>query len=666
MKKYRNRLRLLRGAAVMLLVAQPLQSASAQIRSTQTPTLQTKPSIAQTPAAQPLVPNPEITINGNPAPASGIVQPAAPAPPFLPRAVAPPVGDIAISNFDSSPDLINLGTTVLVPRLVLREAPVREVLGLLARSAGLNLVFSEVQGDPGAVLLGPTISLDLENEPVQDVFNTVLQLSGLQANRRGNTIFVGPTLPDAAQNLISRTLRLNQVEAENAAAFLASQGAQAQQLVIPITEIIDPETNRVVQRREEPAELRPLTVIPEEGSLAPLLLTGLAVSNDDRLNSITLVGDPRKVEIATSLLIQLDARRRQAAVNVKVVDIDLFNTNLFNSSFAFGFDDGFFVQDEGTAILNFGRRNPPNAVDARDSVFYPTVVPFQETIPRGTTAELAPFFDRQNAPFGDITEGQVDALGRRAPFARPNFGTFNNPFQPGVSEVTEDDIEFSLPGLFRYPDRFLLTLQSQIESGNAKILTDPTLVVQEGQEATVKLVQDVVTSVDTQVDPLSGVRTTTPVLEEAGLILTVNIERIDDNGFLALAVVPTVSAPGPPIVFDSGAGSQNVITPLQVRQLSSGLIRLRDTQTLILSGIIQESDITQVSKVPIFGDLPILGALFRSTDQQSDRTEVVVMVTPQIVEDSPRPGTGYNYAPGRDAADMLRQRGFPVQGKPKY
>ncbi len=664
MKEYRNRLRLLKGAAAMLLVAQPLQSASAQIRSTQTSTLQTKPSIAQTPAAQPLVPNPEITINGNPAPASGIVQPAAPAPPFLPRAVAPPVGDIAISNFNSSPDLINLGTAVLVPRLVLREAPVREVLGLLARSAGLNLVFTEVQGDPQAALLGPTISLDLENEPVQDVFNTVLQLSGLQANRRGNTIFVGPTLPDAAQNLISRTLRLNQVEAENAAAFLASQGAQAQQLVVPITEIIDPETNRVVQRREEPAELRSLTVIPEEGSLAPLLLTGLAVSNDDRLNSITLVGDPRKVEIATSLLIQLDARRRQAAVNVKVVDIDLFNTNLFNSSFAFGFDDGFFVQDEGTAILNFGRRNPPNSIDARGSVYYPTVVPFERTIPG--EAELQPFFDRQNAPFGDITEGQVDTLGRRAPYSRPNFGTFNNPFQPGVSNVDEDDLEFSLPGLFRYPDKFLLTLESEIVSGNAKILTDPTLVVQEGQEATVKLVQDVVTSVDTQVDPLSGVRTTTPLLEEAGLILTVNIERIDDNGFVALAVSPTVSAPGPPVVFDSGAGAQNVINPLQVRQLSSGLIRLRDTQTLILSGIIQEADVTQVKKVPILGDLPLLGALFRGNEQQSDRTEVVVMVTPQIIEDSPRPGTGYNYAPGRDAAEMLRQRGFPAQGKPQY
>jgi type IV pilus assembly protein PilQ len=62
--------------------------------------------------------------------------------------VAPPVGDIAISAIDASPSVIDLGTQERVPRLVLRDAPVREVLSLLARAANMNLAYSSV--DPTA------------------------------------------------------------------------------------------------------------------------------------------------------------------------------------------------------------------------------------------------------------------------------------------------------------------------------------------------------------------------------------------------------------------------------------------------------------------------------------------------------------------------------------
>ncbi len=119
--------------------------------------------------------------------------------PYLPRAVAPPVGDMAISNIDASPELINLGSAAIVPRLVLRDAPVREVLSLLARSAGLNLVFTDTgnvggegeESEGGEANLEKTISLDLENEPVQEVFNSVLLVSGMNDIRIGNTIYVG-------------------------------------------------------------------------------------------------------------------------------------------------------------------------------------------------------------------------------------------------------------------------------------------------------------------------------------------------------------------------------------------------------------------------------------------------------------------------------------------
>ncbi|OPF19444.1 pilus assembly protein [Microcystis aeruginosa KW] len=606
----------------------------------------------------PMVPNPEIIIQG---------VPQAPGTPTLPRAVAPPVGDIAISNIDASAEKVKFDRNMTVPRVLLREASAREVLMTLANYAGYNVVFTSAQGETNAT--SQTVSLEFTNESVENIFNAVLLISGLQANRQGKTIFVGAQLPQGARNLISRTLRLNQVKAVAAAIFLATQGAEYQRLVTQTEDIVDPLTGRVTGRRDVAPTLEPLAPQNTEGSKAALLLTGLRIAADDRLNSINLIGEPRQVQIATSLLTQLDARRRQVVVNVKVIDVNLLNTDRFNSSFSFGFNDGFFVQDNGAAVLNFGNMNPPtSSTVSSPGAFAQPVVPIFDIISGTGTAEIQPFFDIQNgAPFGRVNRGPNDFSGGLTPYSRPSFGRTVNPFQPGLSDITIDpetgiiEYEYEPPTLFQYPQKFLMTLQASIQTGNAKILTDPSLVVQEGQQATVKLTEKVLESVETSVDPLSGERTTVPVLADAGLTLAVNIDQVDDNGFISLSVSPTIGSPGSPIRFDSGGGTFNTLTPLIRRELTSGLIRLRDGQSLILSGIIQERQQSSETKVPILGDIPILGALFRSRSNSNDRSEVIILLTPKIIEDTATSTLGINYQPGQDAAEMLQRQGFPVQ-----
>lgn len=547
-----------------------------------------------------LIPNPDIVItnkDGTPTIANNSETYSQSAPT---RAVAPPVGDMAVSNINAEPDTIDLGSDALVPRLVLRDAPVREVLSLLARSAGLNIVFATSddaagngQGgnEQGAAAAGPTISLDLENQPVQEVFNSVLLMSNLNANRKGNIVYVGEKLPAQARNLVSRTLRLNQVRAENAALFLATQGATGQRLSTETEETIDPETGKVVQRIEKPATLEEIGVSGEEDENNPkaLLLKGLQVSTDGRLNSITLVGEPRKVEVAVAFLTQLDARRRQVAVNVKVIDVNLLNQDIFNSSFSFGVNDSFFVQENGSASLRFGKNS-------------------------------------------------------RLSGATLNTGAKNN------------------TSLFQAPTKFLALLESRIDSGNAKILTDPTLVVQEGQQASVKLTQKIVESVETSIDGDSGTRTITPIIGEAGVTLTVNVEGIDDNGFVSLSVSPKVSSIGATQEFDSGGGASNILNLLSVRETASGLIRLRDGQTLILSGIIQDQERNTVSKVPILGDIPLLGSLFRSSDKTNERAEVIVLLTPEVVDE--QSDFGYDYTPGKESREVLEKSGVELPGNP--
>ena len=80
---------------------------------------------------------------------------------------------------------------------------------------------------------------------------------------------------------------------------------------------------------------------------------------------------------------------------------------------------------------------------------------------------------------------------------------------------------------------------------------------------------------------------------------------------------------------------------------------MRDGQGLILSGIIQDADRTSISKTPILGDLPILGSLFRRTTRINERNEVVVLVTPQILDDSDRSTFGYSYVPSYNTRRAL-------------
>jgi type IV pilus assembly protein PilQ len=578
-----------------LVTVPPAPAASASLAQA-TPL---EPAEVPTPASpEVLVPNPEIIIDGNPVP-----QPQErPAPPFLPRAVAPPVGDIAIAEGVPTFNSIDLGSNERIPKLLLRDAPAREVLSLLARAAGLNLIFTAAeagadqatQGEPASGD-GPTVSLDIENESVQEVFNQVLRVSGLEANRVGRSIYVGPSLPVSAQSIASRTLRLNQVNSLVAANFLVALGAESavsrERLVTIVTAV---EVSEGIASSDTAEETQTTTVEQIETQRVEYedsqpVLRGLQVIADERTNSVTLVGRSDLVAIATEQLTHIDVRRRQVAVNVRVIDIDLNALDAFGTSFSFRTGNFGFTSTGGLGVMNIGAGIPS--------------IPLPPTPPNAT-----PILPRPISPPGGN-------------------GTSNS---------------------------FLFQLLATVQNGNGKIITDPTLIVQEGQTANVKLTQDVVTNITTTIETTPSGNLTTQDIEltPAGLILQIQVNRIDDNGFVSLSVAPSISAPTD--TFSDGQG--NTFFLLSQRQITSGEVRVRDGQTLLLSGIIQESERSSVTKIPILGDIPILGALFRSTITDNQRQELIVLLTPQILDDSDQSVFGYSYTPSEEVQEILDNR----------
>ena len=544
-------------------------------------------------------------------------------PPSLTRAKAPPVGDMAIAPLDVEPERIDLGSDQIIPKLLLREAPVREVLTLLGRAANVNVAFAEEgaagEGEEGAASsASSTISLDIENESVDDVFNYVLRLSGMQANRVGQTVFVGKTLPGDARNRVVRTIRLNQMKASvsiERTNSLANEAVTGGNITPTGSENDSAQTTTGITRKRDSAETSKLLGAKEilesygaNGSSSgeagsSTLLEGLEVVAEGRTNSVTLIGTPRKVETATALLTRLDVRQRQVAINVKFIDVNLLKGKNSNAD----------LQYRASGNLGIGFITDPN-----------------DPTRSGLGVRVGPqgLAERDNA--GNLLRNEDGTV--------TNLLGLLNPAQ----------------GIFSLTNRFLGALVVSVQNQSAKILTNPTLLVQEGSSAQVNLTEQVFSGFEAETESTAAggaVSSLKPIIQNAGVIMNIDVDHIDDNGFVTLSMSPEVSALSGQ-GFTDQFGGQALL--LQQRRLETGKIRLRDGQTMVMTGIIQDQDRVDVSKIPILGDIPLLGRLFRRETNSKQRSELVVLVTPQIVDDSDQSTFGYPYKPGEESQKLLK------------
>lgn len=550
---------------------------------------------------------------GSADPAATSAQPSNPrsrasaVPPSLARAKAPPVGDMAIAPLNVEPERIDLGSDQIIPKLLLREAPVREVLTLLGRAANVNVAFAEQEGEgEEGSSASSTITLDIENESVDDVFNYVLRLSGMQANRVGQTVFVGKTLPGDAQNRVVRTIRLNQMKATvsiERTNSLQNEAVTGGNITPTGAENDSAQSNTGITRKRDNTETSTLVGAKEllesyganGGSSgeagSSTLLEGLDVVADARTNSVTLIGTPNKVETATAILTRLDVRQRQVAINVKFIDVNLLKGKSSNADLQFRANNN----------LGVGFVPDPNN---------PT----------------------QSGLSGVFGPGSLNVPGVSGPA-----GLLTNP----------------VTGLFQLTEAFLGNLFISIQDQSAKILTNPTLLVQEGSSAQVNLTEQVFSGFEAETESTAAggaVSSLKPIIQNAGVIMNIDVDHIDDNGFVTMSVAPEVSSLSGR-TFTDQFGGQALL--LQQRRLETGKIRLRDGQTMVMTGIIQDQDRVSVSKVPILGDIPLLGRLFRRENNSRQRSELVVLITPQILDDSDQTTYGYRYTPGEESQKLL-------------
>ncbi len=598
----------------------------------------------------------------------GAVPQARYAPPLRPRAVAPPLGDMAVGTMVlQNRSFVNVSGPSVT--LTLNNAPAKDAILAVAKLGGYGFVYLRDSVNDGDVSGSDSrlVTMTFNEESYPRALNSLLLASGLQAKLEGRTLMVGTSVSGKTFSAqVSKIYRLNQASAASAADYLASLGAKINKInVVSIASGESAQAGGSEMNNALSQEQSTLTEVETYGALnGPL--RGLTGTTDSRLQTITLVGDSRLVAVAEAYLKQIDLRQRQVAVKVQILNIDLLNDKSIDSSFSAKIGDTFLVSESGKAFINFGRNRPGNSQGTgmlengtayvepgtytagvpsveKNNVFSPPFVQKQKEIVN-TTTDSAGNVTTTTTLEPILEDGQPVYVPSRDPQAAPALvPTYDSNGQP-IYVAGKDPSQFSYPN-----NSFFSYLEAMIESSSVKRLAQPTLLVQEGQEAEVVTGTSVITGVTTT-DTSNGSSQFEYTRENAGLTLRVKVSKIDDNGFVSMSLDPQISVPVP-------AGRQENVPIFNIsgRSLSSGSIRLRDRQTLVLTGVIQDEDKAVVSKWPILGDLPFVGQLFRSSSSSRQKNELVILVTPSIIADEDGGSYGYGYRPStREARQLMR------------
>lgn len=169
---------------------------------------------------------------------------------------------------------------------------------------------------------------------------------------------------------------------------------------------------------------------------------------------------------------------------------------------------------------------------------------------------------------------------------------------------------------------FLLrTLQSE---GSLNVLSRPQIVAMDNQEARIEITRDVPYPSGTAT--VAGQTTTTVARQDVGIILQVT-PQINPDGFVRMEIRQEVSDLTGSTV-DVGPG---VTAPIFFKREAETVVTVRDNETVVLGGLITRRDETREQKVPFVGDIPILGLLFRNDVTMSERTELLVILTPRVI-----------------------------------
>ncbi len=490
--------------------------------------------------------------------------------------------------------------------LAFQNQDVRAILQVFTEFTGMNIVVSDsVTG---------TLTLRLKDVPWDQALDIILNARGLDKRKNGNVVWVAPRdelalkekqeleLKNDITNLeplVTELFKLRYASASHVAAQI--QGFS----------VVKEGDGNLEDKKQDKTATKAIgktnTMLSEKGN----------INADDRTNTVYVKDNPRVLEEVRAFITAIDVPVRQVLIEARIVEA--------SDNFAKTLGARLGFQDRGSNGLSLGGDNRVSLGGGLGTTGVNTSVLSSQS--GGSTSQNNDLQNSKNVAFSSGAATISSAT------TSSNATTGNSSSGSTLSDTkgySNDMLNVNLPSvglggnapgilsmiLFKSgASRFLnLELSALQADGKGKIISNPRVVAPNNSKATIEQGAEIAC----QTVSNQGTKTE---WKKASLQLIVK-PRITPDDNIILDLLVTKDAP-------VGTGCYRI----QTKQISTQVL-VENGGTAVIGGIYLQEEDEMVSKVPLLGDIPLLGNFFKNTTRSDNKTELLIFVTPKILNES--------------------------------
>lgn len=529
-----------------------------------------------------------------------------------------------------SRDTVTLGTHVSLPggqtrfTFRLRGTTLREALQLISDEANLNLILDDsVQG---------AISLDFFQTPLNQILETMLYSNGYRLQPYGKSFVVYRT--DQYGQPVMRFVPLRFVSAD---------------AILPtLYDLLDLTPPNPLQGGNSAS-----ASVAASGSTSNFQVSGetvrdlfkLSIKTEPRTNRIVLNGPQDKVDQAEDLVRRLDVLTPSRVFPLNYITakeaVDFLRATFFETGAnakAIASVQNSQVDFTAVSPTSPGLRPPLKKDIIEVSQATPRFVPLptqNALLVLGTADELT--LTEQVLKTIDKRRRQVLIKAQVVELNMDDARSLGLSYLAGSRQFSLDtskkDGTFTFDTVQNGGLNLQVKLNALVTASRAKLLASPQILAMDSRTSIIKITDQIISALTTTTSQNANqtLITKNVTLGEAGITLELT-PRIDSSDGISMNVHPTVSVAQQPIT--NTQTGDIIATPISAREYQAQEIFVQNGQTVVIGGLIQDRHTEDTTKLPLLGDLPFVGGLFKTANRGTKQTEVEILLTPELLQDN--------------------------------
>jgi type II secretion system protein D len=394
-----------------------------------------------------------------------------------------------------------------------------------------------------------------------------------------------------------------------------------------------------------------LTLVPDDRQQ-------LSITVDDRTNSLLVSGTPTYLDLVEKVVNELDAQEANTR------DTFVYKLKNATATEVARVVNEFVSEDQRKILETLSTEELPSASKLLEREV--TVVGDQKS--NTVLVNASPKYLEKVRTIIDeldvdppqvliqvlLAEVSLDSAESLGPeFGRAKFGDYGVAAGmgnlPGIGGRTGNQLLGSLfsnsgtPNVAIGAEDFELLINALASQSRVQVLSNPSVMVENNSEGFIQVGETVRLPDAVSFSSAGQQSSVTP--EDIGILLRVT-PSINPEGFVRMVIEPEISR----LSLQTTQISENFNSPIVTRRKANTTVTVKDGQTVVIGGLISDRFERVDKKIPLLGDIPLVGALFRQFQENSSKTELLIVLTPHVVR-SPAQGGG-------DAAGALSEQGI--------